>query len=89
LISAGKPTFLLWFSSLDKETTDLYCDRQTGQYDISDEVSMSLNGETYTPQVLAVRLKSLEGRLRTQTTIAGTILAGVIIAFVLNAIGLY
>ncbi len=89
LISAGNPTFLLWYSSLDKETTDLYCDRQPGQYEISDEVMMSLDGETYTPQALAGRVKSLEGRMKTQTTIVLTVLGAIIAAFVLNAIGLY
>lgn len=89
LISVGKPTFLLWCSSLDKETKDLYCDRQPGQYEISDEVTMSLSGETYTPQALAARVKSLEGKVKTQTTIVLTVLGAIVVAFVLNAIGLY
>ena len=62
-ISEGKPAFLLWYSSLDATTTDLYSGARAGLTEITDEDVMRIHGDTYTPQALAERVNKLENRL--------------------------
>lgn len=62
VVSRGTPTFLMWLVALDQSTGDLY-KGQRGNHGISDDDIMRLQGDVYTPHVLASRLKSLEDKV--------------------------
>jgi dCTP deaminase len=61
VLSERSPAFLIWFSSLDAPTADLYSGSRNGLAAISDDDVMKLQGDVYTPQALASRVASIEG----------------------------
>ena len=95
VLSRGQPAFLIWYSSLDRPTSDLYDKRRTGITSISDESVMRLQGNVGTPQALAERVVEIEKRLANVlrwsgvvvkaiiTVLVGSIIAA-LIAFTLN-----
>lgn len=87
-ISRGTPTFLIWFAALDTPTSDLY-DGQGGRLSFTDQDTMEMQGDVFTPQVLADRMETIERRIgwRIQlgSYLAGTIV-GVIITLLLQAL---
>ena len=62
VLSERSPAFLIWFSSLDAPTADLYSGNRNGLAAISDDDVMKLQGDVYTPQALASRVASIEGQ---------------------------
>lgn len=61
-ISRGSRTFLIWFASLDTCTDDLY-EGQGGRLSFTDQDTMEMQGDVFTPQVLADRLVTLERKV--------------------------
>jgi dCTP deaminase len=61
VLSERSPAFLIWFSSLDAPTGDVYRGSRNGLAAISDDDVMKLQGDVYTPQALASRVASIEG----------------------------
>ena len=62
VVSRGRPTFLLWLATLDSPTKDLY-EGNRGSDGITDEDVMRLQGDIFTPHVLANRVKTLEAKI--------------------------
>ncbi len=63
VLARGRPTFLLWYASLDESTEDLY-DRNTDlQNEITSEDQMRMQDRVASPPVLADRMDELENRL--------------------------
>lgn len=61
-ISRGTPTFLIWFAALDAPTDDLY-EGHGGRPAFTDQDTMEMQGDVFTPQVLADRIKTFEGSI--------------------------
>ncbi len=61
-ISRGTRTFLIWFASLDTPTADLY-EGQGGRPSFNDQDTMEMQGDVFTPQVLADRIVALERKI--------------------------
>ena len=80
-ISRGTPTFLIWFASLDTPTLDLY-DRQGGRLAFNDKDSRDMEGDVFTPHVLADRVLELEKKIDWRHQIwpilVGAVLGGLI-----------
>ncbi len=62
ILESGEPVFLIWFSSLDRETKEPYAGVRTGQSTITSEDVNSLQGEIASPGSLKRQLDRL--RLR-------------------------
>ena len=62
LLDQGKPLFLIWYSNLDRMTTDGYSGAGKERSEIKAEDIMMIRGDVYTPQVLADRVHALEKR---------------------------
>ena len=58
-ISRGTPTFLIWLASLDSPTRDLYSG-DGGRSAFNDKDSRDMEGDIFTPHVLADRVVKLE-----------------------------
>jgi len=82
VLSRGQPTFLIWYSFLDRPTSDLYDRGRTGLTSISDEDVMRLQGNVGTPQAIAARVVEIEKRLATVRRWSGIVLAAIIAALV-------
>lgn len=74
-LTRGEPYFLLWFSSLDEETPDLY-DRNNDK-GITAEHIYSIQGDVASPAALDERIKVLESKSRIAIWI-GSIVLGII-----------
>ncbi len=59
VISRGTPTFLIWFATLDVTTQDLY-EGQGGRDAFTDRDTMDMQGDVFTPHVLADRMMTFE-----------------------------
>ena len=59
VISRGTPTFLIWFAALDVPTQDLY-EGQGGRNAFTDRDTMDMQGNVFTPHVLADRMGNFE-----------------------------
>lgn len=59
VISRGTPTFLIWFAALDAPTRDLY-EGQGGRAAFTDRDTMDMQGDVFTPHVLAGRMMTFE-----------------------------
>ena len=59
VISRGTPTFLIWFAALDVPTQNLY-DGQGGRDAFTDRDTMDMQGDVFTPHVLADRIVTFE-----------------------------
>ena len=59
VISRGAPTFLIWFAALDVPTQDLY-EGQGGRDAFTDRDTMDMQGNVFTPHVLADRMVTFE-----------------------------
>ncbi len=59
VLSRGTPTFLVWFASLDNPTSDLYTGNRQHS-GLTDEDVMRMQGEVFTPHVLADRIVDLD-----------------------------
>ena len=59
VISRGAPTFLIWFAALDAPTQDLY-EGQGGRAAFTDRDTMDMQGDVFTPHVLADRMVTFE-----------------------------
>jgi len=77
VVSRGEPTFLLWLAALDSPTEDLY-EGDRGSGGITDEDVMRLQGNVYTPHVLANRVEKLEARIGWRQQILHYVAAAVI-----------
>ena len=66
VISRGTPTFLIWFAALDAPTQDVY-EGQGGRAAFTDRDTMDMQGDVFTPHVLADRMvtfeREIEGRV--------------------------
>lgn len=62
VISRGTPTFLIWFAALDVPTLDLY-EGQGGRAAFTDQDTMDMQGDVFTPHVLADRMVAFERRI--------------------------
>lgn len=82
VISRGQPTFLMWYSFLDRSTSDLYDKRRAGLTSISDENVMRLQGNVSTPQALVERVVEVEKWLATFRRWSGVVLAAIITALI-------
>lgn len=65
MIRRREPTFLLWFTSLDRYSTDPYAGARQGQSEITSDQYMNLSGPTYNPTALAQRVAELERTAKT------------------------
>ena len=81
VLEPGDPTFLLWFASLDRETSDIYKGNHQNQSEITAADVMSLQGEVPSPAALDVRLKNVEYWVRVAKTIVVLAVAGLLAAF--------
>jgi len=61
-ISRGTRTFLIWFAALDTPTRELY-EGHGGRPAFTDRDTMDMEGDVFTPQVLADRMKAFEGTI--------------------------
>ena len=59
IISRGTPTFLIWLAALDTPTQDLY-KGQGGRDAFTDRDTMDMQGDVFTPHVLADRMVTFE-----------------------------
>ena len=59
VISRGTPTFLIWLAALDAPTQDLY-EGQGGRDAFTDRDTMDMQGNVFTPHVLADRMMTFE-----------------------------
>ena len=82
VLSRGQPAFLIWYSFLDKPTSDLYDGRRAGLDAISDEDVMRLQGHVCTPQALAERVIEIEKWFGTFRRWSGIVLTAVITTLV-------
>jgi dCTP deaminase len=78
VIARGDAAFLLWYASLESETTNTYGGRRRDQMSISSGDVMTLLGDVASPQALSQRLQRLEHRLEMQTRLVW-LLVGVIV----------
>ncbi|WP_419946961.1 dCTP deaminase domain-containing protein [Candidatus Poriferisodalis sp.] len=80
-ISRGTPTFLIWFTALDTPTDDLY-EGHGGRPAFTDQDTMEMQGDVFTPQVLADRMATIERkigwRIQLGSYLAGTIVGAII-----------
>lgn len=60
ILSQATPTFLIWYSTLDRPTEDLYDGKRAGLVEMSDEDVMRLHGDVSTPQAIAKRVAAIE-----------------------------
>jgi len=81
VLEPGAPTFLLWFASLDRETSDIYKGNHQNQVEITAMDVMSLQGEVPSPTALDVRLKKVEFWVRVAKSIVVLTVAGLLAAF--------
>lgn len=65
-ITSGKPAFLLWYCSLDRETSDGY--KKPPRMEITDADVKHLGGEVATPQALVKRIEKVEQRVSWRIT---------------------
>lgn len=76
-ISRGTPTFLIWFAALDTPTDDLY-EGQGGRLSFTDYDTMDMEGDVFTPQVLADRVMTLERKVGRRHQIWNYVIAALI-----------
>ena len=62
VISRGTPIFLIWFAALDVPTQDVY-KGQGGRGAFTDRDAMDMQGDVFTPHVLADRMVTFERRI--------------------------
>lgn len=82
LLSRGQNLFLIWFSDLDRITSDLYRGDHANQKEISSEDVMRIQGEVHSPAALDKRLTGLENSVSTIKTIALTIACGLVLLII-------
>ncbi len=90
VLSRNQPAFLIWFSDLDRESTDSYNGDHLGQTDITSEDVMKLQGEVASPGQLKKEIQDLQNSL-TNVKYALTVLltlVGIILAAALRLIPL-
>ncbi|WP_419946031.1 dCTP deaminase domain-containing protein [Candidatus Poriferisodalis sp.] len=80
VVARGDRLFLLWLSSLDAATGDVY--DKPGRTSITSADVENLQGDVASPQALATRVESLERIARTSAWVVGTIAAAVIAALI-------
>lgn len=80
VVGRGDRLFLLWLSSLDAATEDVY--KKPGRTSITSADVQNLQGDVASPQALATRVESLERIARTLTWVVGTIATAVIAALI-------
>lgn len=85
LISQGTEAFLLWYSSLDRETEDLYEGARSDTVTIPDNDSMAIQGEVYTPQALTTRVAALERSMSHRRSLV-LVLVGAIVGAAVGAL---
>lgn len=83
VISRGQPTFLLWYCNLEGTTQHTYGSEhhlgsRHGLEHIRDDDVMALQGDVYSPQALAARIRELESQVAGLKTFRKTILGGVV-----------
>lgn len=80
-ISRCTPTFLIWLASLNRPTLDLY-DRQGGRSEFNDRDTRDMEGDVFTPHVLADRILKLEEKVNWRHQVwyvlVGAVLGGLI-----------
>lgn len=74
ILSNGQNVFLIWFSDLDRKTSDTYKGDHANQKEISSQDVMKLQGEVHSPAALDKRLTSLEHSVSTIKWIAISLL---------------
>lgn len=65
ILSNGQNVFLIWFSDLDRPTSDTYKGEHSNQKEITSQDVMKLQGEVHSPAALDKRLTSLEHSIST------------------------
>lgn len=83
-ITSGTPAFLLWYSTLDQPTGDVYS--KPPRVDITDADVKPLGGAVSSPQELARRVEKLESWFKVGVWVAGAIVASVISVLVARAL---
>ena len=94
VLSSGQNVFLLWFSELDRATSDTYKGEHSSQKEITSQDVMKIQGEVHSPAALDKRLTDLESSfdkrmadiesvVSTTKTIAMTIAGGLVIATII------
>lgn len=85
-LSRGDPVFLLWYCDLDRETEDLYLNSPQRDSITSHDVSQ-LQGDVWSPQVLAVKVAALERQMSFWTWLGRAMLVALISGLVGLGIG--
>ncbi len=80
ILASGQNVFLIWFSDLDRATSDLYSGDHANQKEISSQDVMRIQGEVHSPAAIDKRLTDLENIFSTIKTIAMTIGGGLVVA---------
>jgi len=73
VLSCGEPVFLIWFSDLDRTTTDTYNGNHAGKNEISADDVMNICGEIASPAALNDRLHEIERSIKLAKYIAVTV----------------
>lgn len=76
VVGRGDRLFLLWLSSLDAETEDVY--KKQGRTSITSADVENLQGEVASPQALATRVERLERIVRTSAWVVGAVVTALI-----------
>ncbi len=79
VLSAGDPTFLIWFAKLDEKTKNGYNGIHQDQNDISTTDVMKIQGEMASPNELQKRIDKLETKQNILLTISASIFIALII----------
>ena len=83
VLQSGEPVFLIWFSSLDRETKECYAGEHLGQAAITSADVNSLQGEIASPGALKRQLDRLKLRfwaLQLQIGVLITIAVGIFVS---------
>jgi dCTP deaminase len=81
VLSCGLPTFLIWFSYLDRKTKDVYNGKKMNQMSITPDDVINLKGEMASPSSLDKRLQKIEMFISIAKGILITVIGGLFLWF--------
>jgi dCTP deaminase len=87
ILSKDKPLFLIWFCSLDRETSDFYNGDKNDQMGISDDDVMHIRGKIASPSALDERLEKVEKRIKFYNKIFWVVLIGIVVGALSSNLG--
>lgn len=79
VVSRGRPLFLLWLSSLEEVTSDVYDGDRMDQDSIPDQDIMGLGLSPFSPAAVNQRLATVQADLQATRTLLNTVIGGLIV----------